>query len=177
MPRFRFAPLALLLSSLLLGACVHARAAEAPDLPAWASAPPDTIVLVRTRCFGQCPAYELVIPRGGTVHVRGDAERAARAVASVPDAVLDSLGRQAVAGGFFALPPSTAGDDDICPVRATDHPTVTVRLVQGRQRTEVQHYAGCYTSADPPRMAPAARALMALADAIDAAAGTGAAPR
>ena len=177
MPRPRGATPAVLLLSLLAGACARPRGGELADLPAFVHAPPDTIVLVRTRCFGQCPAYELVIPRGGPVLVRGDRERAARAVARVPDAVLDSLGRQALAGGFFALPYSTSGDADVCPVRATDHPTVTVRLVQGRQRTEVEHYAGCYTSARPQRMAPAARALLALADAIDAAAGLGAATR
>jgi hypothetical protein len=58
-----------------------------------------------------------------------------------------------------------------------DRPMFTVRFVPGRQRTEVRHYTGCYTSVEPLRMAPAARALIALADAMDAAAGMGAVPR
>lgn len=145
---------------------------DAPgSLPDFARAPVDTIVLVRTRCFGRCPAYELVIPRGGAPRLDGDRERAAGLVTMVPDAVMDSLGRQALAGGFFALPPSTSGDPTLCPLRATDHPSVTVRLVQGTHRTEVVHYTGCFVSADPRRRAPPAEALMALADAIDAAAG------
>lgn len=161
----------LLLLGLALAAC--ARSHPVATTPAFASGPPDTIALTRTRCLGRCPAYELVMTRGGRVRVRGDADVAARAVAKVPDSTMDALGRQALAGGFYALPARTEGDASLCPIRATDHPSLTVRIAQGNERTEVSHYTGCYVSASPLRKAPALVALEVLADSIDAAAGTG----
>ena len=158
---------------LLVGACAPAARPAPAETPSFASAPPDTIVLVRTRCFGTCPAYELVMARGGPVRVRGDRERAARVVATVPDAVMDALGRQALAGGFYTLPSRTGGDRTLCPMAATDHATITVRIAQARQSTEVVHYTGCVTSTNPRRIAPTLRALEALADSIDVAAGLG----
>ena len=140
-------------------------------LPAHAMLPVDTIVLVRTRCFGRCPAYEVVIPRGGRVRVTGDADRVARAVSSVPDDVIDRIAERARTGGFYTLPAETRRDPGLCPLRATDHPSVTVRLVQGRVATQVEDYTGCYQA--PQRRAPVLEELEALARAIDAAAGTG----
>jgi len=165
----------LLLVVLLAAACVARGGSSSPAVPAPPpTGTPDTIVLVRTACFGRCPAYELVVPRGAPVRVEGDRDRARRAAGRVvPDSVLDALARQAAAGGFYALPARTSDDDRLCRMRATDQPSVTVRIVQGHTRTEVVDYLGCYVSIDPPRRDPALVALGALAAAIDSVAGTG----
>src|SRR5690349_6035704 len=152
----RFAAIALL-ACATLAACARAKpvavASATGEAPWYTRVAPDTITLVRTRCFGRCPAYELVIPRGGAVRVRGDKDVVAGAVAQVPDSVIDALWRRAIVGGFYTLPLRTMGDKELCPVHATDHPSVTLRIVQGRDRTEVDHYTGCYVSADPLRRA------------------------
>ena len=165
------------LALLFAAACGHGPSlVPAPPLaapPEWAEAPVDMIALVRTRCFGGCPAYELTLSRGGPVQVRGDDARAARAVAQVPDSVLDALGRRALAGGFFALAARANPDREFCPVHATDHPTIRILIVQGNQHSEVTHYTGCFLSVSPRRQAPELAAVEELARAIDAAAGLG----
>lgn len=143
-------------------------------LPSHAAAPVEAITLTRTRCFGTCPAYTATLTRGGSIAVTGDAARSSQAPARVADSTLDRLAAQARASGFYALPARTESDSTLCAMRATDHPYVTIRIVQGGTPTEVTDYTGCYQGGDPPRRAPALHALTMLAAAIDAAAGTSA---
>jgi hypothetical protein len=167
----------LALALLCASGCARAPRAPRPEavpLPAHAAEPIEAIVLTRTRCFGTCPAYTATLRRGRPIAVTGDAARTGQASGTVADATLDRLAAQARASGFYSLPARTESDSTLCAMRATDHPYVTIGIVQGGVRTEVRDYTGCYQGGDPPRRAPALQALSAFAAAIDAAAGTSA---
>lgn len=127
----------------------------------------DSLVLERTPCFGFCPTYRLSIARTGVVQFasnnRGDS---VRAVDTIPmarvDALLDSVQRIS----FWTLPDVVRADSTLCPVFATDHPSIIVSIF-GVEPKSVDYYTGCYTANH--ERAPSLRALSSFAEAMDSA--------
>jgi len=146
---------------------------EPADTPAIRSGVADSVVLERSPCFGPCPVYRLVLT--GTGGVRFSAPPAVggerTGTGSVAPAAVARLLAHAERVGFFGLPGRTAEDSALCPLRATDHPTVTVAVYQGGVAKQVEDYTGCYVSTDPRRLAAPLEGLRALEAAIDSVAG------
>lgn len=128
----------------------------------------DSVVLERTPCFGTCPAYRLVIARGGLVHFQSrDGQQPAidaRVTAAV--SVLDTIASRAVQLGFFDLPDDVQKDPVLCKDRATDHPTIILGLF-GQRSKRVIYYTGCYTVCCEHSRAARLTDLARLATAID----------
>jgi len=110
----------------------------------------DSLVLVRTRCFGFCPAYHLSLRADGSVTFVSLVPRDSNLTfldSIAPDKVT-WLVQQADRIGLAKLPPVIAEDSTLCTVRATDHPTVTVALYRPGMTTRVVDYRGCYAGPD-----------------------------
>jgi hypothetical protein len=133
----------------------------------------DSIVLERTLCYGTCPAYRLSISRIGEVRFEsrnpGDSGRTASDRIAEED--VQRLTGQVFALGFFQFPDSILGDRALCPVAASDHPTVTVTVTVAGKAKRVIDYSGCYAGSGHAPVDSVAR-LRAFELAIDSVAGT-----
>ena len=162
------------------GSCAHAwalvavsvgasTAAEGQRSPASAA---DSLVLVRTRCYGECPAYRLSLTAAGEVtfasHNPGDVTRARDTVES---STLANLVQRAERIGFFALPDRLMGDKTLCPIFDTDHPTATLTVFIVAGTKAVEDYSGCVTGTDHSIADVVAR-LRDLERAVDSATGS-----
>lgn len=134
-----------MLAGVLVGAACHA----ASSAPAAQAVDADSLVLERTVCFGFCPAYRLTLVGDGTVRfittARSDTLRRRDTIA--PRA-FQSLVRDAHRIGFFTLPRDIAADRTLCPMKATDNPTVTVTIFRADSTHQVVDYRGCYAGTD-----------------------------
>ncbi len=132
----------------------------------------DAIVLERTSCFGVCPAYRLRVERSGLVTFERqngrDAGRTERD--SIAPSAFLSLVAMAERAGVDALPDRIEGDARLCPVRATDHPTVRIVLTGQNVTRRIDHYTGCYLSPELAIAEPL-RQLTAFEAAVDSVAG------
>ena len=126
----------------------------------------DSIVLERTPCFGTCPSYRLSIARGGVVRFEeryGAEPHTGRD--SLGDSVLADLARRASDIPLASLPDTIALDAKLCPVHATDHPTIVLGIF-GATSKQVVYYTGCY-AAPGEGPVPALEKLREFATAMD----------
>lgn len=125
-----------------------------------AAAAEPVLTLRRSRCFGECPAYELDVFASGRVEFRGEAFvcETAPPPAQVDPRSVRRLVDGMRAAGFANMPDYTRQD-------ATDHHTVTVTLRDRGVVRTVEHYRG---DAQAPRL------LAWIEDRIDEVAGTSA---
>ncbi|HEX8393678.1 MAG TPA: DUF6438 domain-containing protein [Longimicrobium sp.] len=141
---------------LLAAACQPPRPAPAaaPEGGAAAagSAAVDSLVLMRTRCFGTCPAYRVVLRPSGEVRFRQSwPDSLPEHRATIAPAQFNALVAGADAAGFWALPTLMAENTGVCGMARTDSPT-TVVGVYGAARTHVvEDYYGCTRIPGPLR--------------------------
>jgi hypothetical protein len=159
----------------LLGACQpQPSASRAASGPVGA----DSLVLERGACLGRCPVYRVLLTAAGDVRfysgAPGDSGGAPKVVAAVAPPAVARLVRQADAAGFFALPADIMRDRTLCPVVATDHPTVVLTIYRPTGAKAVADYLGCFTGRDSPAAARTALPpLRALQSAVDSVVSTG----
>ena len=126
---------------------------------------PDSIVLERTQCSGDCPAYRLSLSFSGAIHFRsldpGDNGRTAMDV--LPHGAFEELARQAEDAEINVLPESIIGTV-YCTARSTNQASAIVTIFRGARTKRVDDYQGCY---------PGPTALRRLELAIDNAAASG----
>lgn len=112
----------------------------------------DSLVLERTLCLGTCPAYRLRLASDGGVYFEsrnpGDSTVATVATDRRPPETLDELVRAAADAGFFALPATIRGNEDLCSLIRSDHPTVTITIFTLEGPSSVEWYTGCVALAD-----------------------------
>ena len=133
----------LLLGVLVLAACTM----QPPRAPDTAAQSMDSIVLERTLCFGSCPAYRLRVSSNAEVLFQNRNPGSTNtAIDTVAAWVPDSLYARAVTSGFFSLPDTVQNSRELCPMPATDHPTITIKIY-GQRTKHVQYYTGCYVDA------------------------------
>jgi hypothetical protein len=133
---------ALLASCLLAQGCRSAapRAGAQADDPARV----DSVSLERTRCYGTCPTYRVLLTRAGDVRfTSGDARFPHSGAGSFIPASLDELAAEARAAGFWSLPARIAADPTVCGLRATDFPGVIVTFYTAGRTHAVEDYRGC----------------------------------
>jgi hypothetical protein len=159
--------------AVLILAAGCARPASRADEPAMGGALADSIILERTPCFGTCPAYRLRLSRDGHVlfESRNPREPPRTASDTVPDAGFVRLLGEAERIGFDALPERIDTSSSLCPVVATDHPSVTTTIVTGAHVKRVEHYTGCYGPAPDHAPVPELVAAMRFYALIDSVAG------
>ena len=122
----------------------------------------DSIVLERTLCFGSCPAYRLRVSRNGEVLFQNRNPGSTNTAMDTVDArVPDSLYARAVASGFFSLPDTIQKSRELCPMPATDHPTIRIKIY-GQRPKHVEYYTGCYVA--PTGASGIAHPLIAMRD-------------
>jgi hypothetical protein len=162
------APLVALAVCITLAAC-HNRQESATEGSSQAA---DSVVLERSRCFGNCPAYRLRIGRDGAVAQisRDPADTAGTKTDSIARSQVEWLVDEAERIGFYSLPKVIADDSTLCPLRATDHPTATVTMYLEDSTHTVVDYQGCYTSHDRG-LAPKVQELRRFEAEIDSIAG------
>lgn len=156
------APSALLALGVALGALSAACAARRQPSAA-APAALDSLVVERGPCFGGCPVYRVTLTRDGALTVSGGGRQDAVAPRDAR-----ALLARAVAAGVLTLPARILGDPALCPVPATDHPTVVLTAYAPGRAARVEHYTGCYASAEPLAVAPAVARLTAVEAEVDA---------
>lgn len=117
------------------------------------------IVLERTACFGTCPRYRVEIAADGSVLFTGEDHVFARGAhrARIAPAAVRGLYDLARRADFFSLRPSFRAG-------MTDNPTYAVTVAAGGSLHSVEDYVG--ETVGMPSI------VVALEDAIDAAAGT-----
>jgi hypothetical protein len=150
------------------------RTDAAAATPPSSAAAADSVVLERTLCFGLCPAYRLSVAASGRVHFASlnPGETGRTASDTIPRAKAAQLLARAGQVGFFQLPDRTADDSSLCPLRATDHPTVVVAVFSSAGAKRVEDYTGCYVSTDPLRVAERLERVRAWQQSIDSVAGS-----
>lgn len=124
----------------------------------------DSLIVDRGPCFGACPVYQLVLRQDGRLSVR---RQGAASHDSITPAAAQRVLANAEAAGVLTLPHRIDADSSLCPLRATDHATVTLTAYLGQRMSRVAHYTGCYASAAPPRVATALERLVALEARLD----------
>ena len=104
----------------------------------------DSVTLERTLCFGTCPAYRLNITRLGviTFESRNPGE-SIQVTDSIPAREFISILGSALYTNFTELPDRIADDSRFCPMKATDHETVTVTIYIPGRIKRVEDYHGC----------------------------------
>jgi hypothetical protein len=141
--RFIRPALALLAACLLAEGCRSAapRASTQADEPTRV----DSVSLERTRCYGTCPTYRVVLTRDGDVRfTSGDARFPRTAAASFIPASLDELAAEARVAGFWSLPARIADQPALCGARATDFPSAIVTVFTRAESRAVEDYRGCH---------------------------------
>jgi Domain of unknown function (DUF6438) len=110
----------------------------------------DSVVLVRTTCFGTCPAYRLSLGSTGeaSLEPRGPIDKGPTRRGSVAAESLLVIRDLARLIGFAEFPDSIAKSPRLCPNRATDHETVIVTLFTRRVQKQVVDYHGCFAASD-----------------------------
>ena len=107
----------------------------------------DSIVLERTLCFGTCPAYRLRVSSNAEVLFQDRNHGSAKTgIDTVALWVPDSLYARAVRSGFFTQPDTVQNNRELCPMPATDHPTIRIKIF-GQRPKQVEYYTGCYVAA------------------------------
>jgi hypothetical protein len=125
----------------------------------------DSIVLERTRCYGFCPAYRLVLARTGEVRFRSIwPEDTPPGAGTITAGDFGALVEEAGRIGFWSLPDQILSSA-LCPNAYTDAPGATVTIVAPGRTKSVTDYLGCREDA---RLEP----LRALEQRIDSVAGS-----
>jgi hypothetical protein len=170
------------LLALAVGACTPRPA----DLPADVPTPPsgtaavasssgaaDSVALERTRCYGTCPAYRVVLDAAGRVAFASrNPDDSTRAIDRVPPVTLATLLARAESVGFFALPARIEGDPRLCARRATDGPSSTLVVYRGAGAASVADYRGCHAAEGDSASASRLERLRGLQGAVDSAVGS-----
>jgi hypothetical protein len=142
-----------------------ARPAAVPMAGGAAAMPADSIVLERTRCYGFCPAYRLVLARTGEVRFRSVwPEDTPPGEGTVAARDFDGLVAEAARAGFWSLPDEIQGSA-LCHAASTDSPSAIVAIYLPGRSKRVSDYHGCRDEA-------ALAALRAFEDRIDSVAGS-----
>ena len=150
-----------LLAAALLSACTHRSLSQAKPTTRI-----DSLSLERSRCFGSCPVYRVMIGRTGAVRISGRSTERNQ----IPIEEVNRLFAQADRMGIMRLPAVIANASEFCPVRATDHATVTIALYTPDSTYRVVDYLGCYSSPHL-EVAPALAALRQFTVEVDRVAG------
>jgi hypothetical protein len=143
----------------------------APSLEATSATHADSIVLERTACFGDCPAYRVSVVSSGRVTLsprpgyRGQVTMQP-AVDSISPESFTSLLSLAESTGFFTLPDSTRGHPVLCTRLRTDHPSLMLAVHWAATSKRVTHYTGCEGNGAPGSAEPLRRLEM-VAEAVD----------
>jgi hypothetical protein len=138
-----------------------------------ASAAADRLALERTRCYGTCPAYRVVLDAAGRVAFASrNPDDSTRATATVPPATLGALVARAESGGFLALPARVQGDPRLCAREATDGPSATLVIYRASGVVSVEDYRGCHAAEADSASAGRLEGLRALQAAMDSATGS-----
>ncbi len=141
------------------------------QVPAKALTQIDSVILVRTGCLGDCPAYRLSVPANGRIlFVSQHASDASRSLTQpTTNAMLQRIERVLADEHFASLPEMHVGIGPYCRVIRTDHPSISVTLYRERLRISRSYNLGCggdgTTDGSP---LPYLRSLSAIADSIDA---------
>ncbi len=135
----------------------------------------DSIVLERTLCYGNCPAYRLRLSSGGDVVFRsqnpGDEARVHSD--TLPADGFSFLMAMADRIGFFDLPDRIDEPDPVwCPDHATDHPTYIGTIFSPTGRKRVVYYTGCYSGVGEHTVLESLGRLRQFYAAIDSVAGS-----
>lgn len=106
--------------------------------------PLDSVVLERTRCFGPCPAYRLVIDGQNVTHFISLGPVDSGRTDSGP-ATLFALQKiyQLMLFSYFRSLPDTIQSSPLCGPRASDYPTATTGIYGHAIQKRVVHYEGC----------------------------------
>ena len=106
----------------------------------------DSIVLQRSLCFGECPAYRVAVARNRRIHFEsltpGDSGRKA-ADSLATDEAFTTLAQHVFTTGFVALPDSIETDERFGGYCFTDNPTAVVTVYFGARSKRVVDYLGC----------------------------------
>jgi hypothetical protein len=135
----------------------------------------DSIVLVRGRCYGTCPAYRLRLSASGDVefHSRNPGDEGLVHSDTLSDDGFAHLVAMAERIGFFDLPDAIdEGDPVWCAEYATDHPTYVGSIDGAAGRKVVAYYTGCFGGDDDPGVRAALGRLKDFFAAIDSVAGS-----
>lgn len=147
-PRWR--PVLMVAGAWALGACQGGRNAGNGDAAPGAVAGADSpwISFERGPCFGTCPVYALQVSRQGVVTFEG--KRFVRDSGRVVDTLAaDSVRALAAAieeAGFFGFAPMYRHGEPVCPVYATDMPSVVTSVISGERTHRVEHDRGCQSA-------------------------------
>lgn len=148
---------------------------------AYAQIPPseavqaDSIVLVRSRCYGTCPAYRLRLSATGDVlfQSRNPDDEGRAHSDTLPAEGFAFLVARAERIGFFDLPDRIdEGNQAWCPVYATDHPTYIGAIYDPKGRKSVVYYSGCYGGEGDTALRESLGRLKQFFAAVDSVAGS-----
>ncbi len=105
----------------------------------------------RTGCYGQCPAYDVVVQSDGKVLFNGKSYT--KITGKVEDKITEEQLKQLIAeidnSNFFSFDDAYTYDSENCPSIATDMATVTLFIsLNGKEKTII-HYWGCWINQVP----------------------------
>jgi hypothetical protein len=113
------------------------------------------ISLERTRCYGTCPAYTLVVLADGTVIFHSptyfvdegkmNVQKSLRPIVSkISIAQVNQIVEEFEKANYFALLDKYVDKKEGgCPMEASDSSTVFTSIQIGEKKKSIQHYLGC----------------------------------
>jgi hypothetical protein len=154
---------AILIVSLAASCKLGSKSTDA--FPPDQSMPPDFEVrLVRTQCYGTCPAYELTVGADGSVIFKGNAHTLEKeGTWKIDETTIQRLINEFKNADYFDYENEYSFDN--CPSTATDMATVTTSIRLNGKTKKVSHYLGC-SNADHKPFPPGLRELENEIDAI-----------
>ena len=161
------------LAAVLLAATCCAALPEQPSRSQPAAGPLthfEKVTLERTRCYGTCPVYRVVILGDGRVEYDGyQFVKVGSAAATLSQQQIQALLAAINKARYFSLRNSYRRGGVGCPTWVTDHPSALTSVTSGGVTKKIDHDLGCREPAGPDRGlgAPYPPDLTAFEKAID----------
>lgn len=161
------------LAAVLLAATCCASVPEQPSRSQPAAGPLthfEKVTLERTRCFGTCPVYRVVILGDGRVKYDGyQYVKVASATTTLSSEQIEALLAAINKVAYFSLRDSYRRGGEGCPTWVTDHPSALTSVTSGGVTKKIDHNLGCreLPGPDKPRDAPYPPELTTFENAID----------
>jgi hypothetical protein len=145
----------MLIPAASCGGCDVGGASSFIPLSGAQDVPSDTVIaLMRTTCYGGCPAYSLTISADGKVLYRGreHVKRKGEVESRISQEKLKELVAAFKEIDYFDLKDKYLNGKEDCPKWWVDMPYAATSLTLNGKKKTVNHYSGCIGSAEVEKL-------------------------
>jgi hypothetical protein len=107
----------------------------------------DLLTFDRSRCYGECPSYTIVVRANGYVTYEG--RKFVKILGLIQSKLskgqIKILNADVARSRFFTLQNSYGDEKDGCASIGSDHQWITISVMHRKHTKTVKHYLGCYS--------------------------------